>query len=84
MTLRPLSRTIALALCLVVPAGVLAQDATVEERLEALERLLQQQQEAMDADRARMEETIRDQQKELDRQKDQLSAQYELIRKLQD
>ena len=68
---------------LVAPLQAEESDTGFEARLEALEQRIQQQQGEFEAQRERMEQTIREQQRELDAQQRQLSAQYELIQKLQ-
>ena len=58
---------------LLAPVPALAQDETVEQRLQALEAIIASQQEEIESQRQAIEQ-----------QRDQLSAQYELIQQLQD
>lgn len=70
--------------CLGLPvANAQDSDTGVEDRLDALERQIQQQQADFEAQRELLERTIREQEKNLEAQQRQLSAQYELIRQLQ-
>jgi hypothetical protein len=70
-------------LILAVPLHAQEADAGLEDRVEALEQQIQQQQSDFEAQRDRMERTILEQQKHLEAQQRQLSAQYELIKQLQ-
>lgn len=58
-------------------------DTGIEGRLNALEQQIQQQQSDFDAQRELLERTIQEQQKNLEAQQRQLSAQFELIKQLQ-
>ena len=72
--------------CLILVSPVQAQDpdAKLEDRVEALEQQIQQQQSEFEAQRELLEHTISEQQKNLEAQQRQLSAQFELIQQLQD